>query len=314
MINLSEQIANLTEYFGVRSQHYYHASTPSTYDPTDPLTYYVDETQRAAYDRRFDSSGVPLYVVAGSPVYLPVFLCFYGLGHLELYRQQKIEESLARFLKIADWLADNQNPEGIWLNPLPNRKFGLLKPFPSAMIQGLSISCLCRAGIVTGNGRFLEAALAALPAFGKNIRTGGVATVTDDRVFYEEYPSNACPHVLNGFLYAMWGLWDLARTGNATAAELYNQGFRTFIEWLPKYDMRYWSRYHLSNGPDNPATLHYHRLHIDQLTVMHQISAHDLIRDYRDRWQRYLESRWNPLRTLPKKLRWRFFYSGTAGA
>ena len=62
-------------------------------------------------------------------------------------------------------------------------------------------------------------------------------------------------------------------------------------------------------SPDNPATLHYHRLHVDQLTVMHQISGDEVIREYRDRWHGYLINRWNPLRTLPKKLYWRLFYS-----
>ena len=314
MINLSEQVANLSEYFGIRSRHYYHAQTPSTYDPADPIAYYVDETERAAYDRQFDQDGIPLYVDAGTPVYLPVFLSFYALGHLEIYRTHKTEESLACFLKIADWLARNQNQDGVWLNPLPNRKFGLFKPFSSAMIQGLAISCLCRAGIITGDKRFQDSAAAAVTAFSKDIRSGGVATTTGDRIFYEEYPSAACPHVLNGFLYAMWGLWDLARAGNAEAAERYQDGFKSLVEWLPRYDMGYWSRYHLANGPDNPATLHYHRLHSDQLTVMHQISGHEVVREYRDKWLGYLENRWNPLRTLPKKLYWRFFYSGTAGS
>ncbi len=312
MINLSEQIANLAEYFGLRSRHYYHAGTPSTYDPSDPLAYYVDKTRRAAYDRCFDSSGIPLYVDSGSPVYLPVFVCFYGLGHLEIYRKQKTEESLARFLKIANWLVQNQDRDGVWLSPLPNRKFGLLKPFPSAMNQGLGISCLCRAGIVTGEKRYLDAAAAALPVFAKEIRDDGVCTRTGDSIFYEEYPTEVCSHVLNGFLYAMWGLQDLARSGNAQASQMYDRGFETFVAWLPKYDMGYWSRYHLPNGPDNPATLHYHRLHIEQLTVMYQLSGHELVREYRDRWQAYLRSRWNSLRTLPAKLRWRFFYSGAS--
>lgn len=314
MINLSEQIANLSEYFGIRSRHYYHAHTPSTYDPADPLAYYVDETGRAAYDGPFDSNGLPLYVDSGSPVYLPVFLCFWGLGHFEIYRRNKNEDSLARFLKIANWLVANQNRDGIWLNPLPNRKFGLLKPYPSAMVQGLAISCLCRAGKLTNDRKYIDSAIASLAAFGKNIRSGGAASISGDRVFYEEYPSDACPHVLNGFIYAMWGLWDLARDGNAEAAKRYQDGFRTFVEWLPKYDMGYWSRYHISNGPDNPATLHYHRLHCDQLSVMYQISGDESVRVFRDRWLGYLNNRWNPLRTLPKKLRWRFFYSGTAGS
>ena len=241
--------------------------------------------------------------------------CFFRSTHWGIWKgsgEAESEESLARFLKIADWLTENQDAKGIWLNPLPNRKFGLLKPFPSAMIQGLAISCLCRAGEITGDDRYRHSAQAALSAFGKEIRSGGVATTTGDRVFYEEYPSAACPHVLNGFLYSMWGLWDMARAGNIEAAQRYQEGFTSFIEWLPRYDMGYWSRYHLSNGPDNPATLHYHRLHIDQLTVMYQISGNEKVLEVRDRWLGYLEHRWNPLRTLPSKLRWRFFYSGVA--
>ncbi len=308
MTNLSEKFANLAEYAGIRSRNYFQATTAPTYDASDPLAYYVDESQRATYDRSFDSNGLPLYIDEGPPVYLPVFLAFYGLGHLQRHRSHSTEESLARFLQVSDWFVTNQDQNGAWLSPLASPKFGLTKPYPSAMTQGLAISCLCRASLLTGKSGYRASAEAALAVFHKDVRRGGVTSSDHGQLFFEEYPTFPYHHVLNGFLYAMWGLCDLKRMGNGDAAQLYDQGFATLVDWLPKFDMGFWSRYHLAQGPDNPATLHYHRLHIDQLDVMAQLSGNPTVIAYRDRWRGYLASRWNPLRTLLRKLKWSLFY------
>ena len=176
------------------------------------------------------------------------------------------------------------------------------------MTQGLAISCLCRASLLTGKSGYRASAEAALAVFHKDVRRGGVTSSDHGQLFFEEYPTFPYHHVLNGFLYAMWGLCDLKRMGNGDAAQLYDQGFATLVDWLPKFDMGFWSRYHLAQGPDNPATLHYHRLHIDQLDVMAQLSGNPTVIAYRDRWRGYLASRWNPLRTLLRKLKWSLFY------
>jgi heparosan-N-sulfate-glucuronate 5-epimerase len=307
MNNLSEKLSSLAEYAGIRSRNYFQATTIPTYDPGDPMAYYLDESARASYDH-LDATGLPLYVEEGPPIYLPVFLCFYALGQLQLYRNQSSDASRVQFLRVADWLAKNQDQNGVWLSPLPSPKFGLTRPYPSAMTQGLAISCLCRAARLTGDSSYRRSAEAALTIFHRDVREGGVTSHDKGQIFFEEYPSFPYHHVLNGFLYAMWGLLDLKRMGDEDAARLYDQGFATFVDWLPRFDMGFWSRYHLSEGPDNPATLHYQRLHVDQLEVMAQISGHPTVIQYRDTWNSYLASRWNPLRTLPAKLRWTLFY------
>ena len=303
-----EKISNLLEYAGVRSSSYYHASTPPTYDPENPLAYYVEESPRAYYNGPFDDIGLPLYRYEGRLHHLPVFLCFWGLGHLDIYRRDRNEEALAKFLNVARWLAQEQNDDGVWLSETPMPKFGLIDPFPSAMNQGLAISCLCRAYLVTNEAEFLQKAVLALDSFHKEVREGGVTSFHGELCFYEEYPAHPGHHVLNGFLYAMWGLYDLIRQNNEDARKLYDEGIKTLLAWLPRYDIGYWSLYHISDSMKNPASIHYHRLHIDQLKVMHALTGNDLIGEYQKRWQGYVGKRFNALRTLPSKLAWRFFY------
>ena len=254
------------------------------------------------------AQGLPLYVFEGQPIYLPVFLCFYGLGQLDLYRANRTENNANHFLQVCRWLLENQSTDGTWLTSTPMKKFGLYRPFPSSMVQGLAISCLCRAYLLTNDDRYRQAAAAALPTFAIDVREGGVLSLDGGDVFYEEYPSYPYHHVLNGFIYAMWGLYDLVRMNDSRAVELYERGLVTLVKWLPKFDLGYWSLYHISDGMKNPATVHYHRLHVDQLDVMFALTGDATIAKYRDLWKDYSLKSANALRTLPGKMRWRTFY------
>jgi len=87
---------------------------------------------------------------------------------------------------------------------------------------------------------------------------------------------------------------------------LYQTGLKSLETLLPKFDIDYWSLYHISNeGPSNPAAVHYHRLHIAQLEVMYRITGNELFKEYSSSWEKYLNGRFNALRTLPAKIKWR---------
>ena len=69
-------------------------------------------------------------------------------------------------------------------------------------------------------------------------------------VWYEEYPSleNEPPHVLNGFIFALFGLYDYYKaTESEEALELFNQGIKTLKEKINLWDMGFWSRYDLTD-------------------------------------------------------------------
>jgi heparosan-N-sulfate-glucuronate 5-epimerase len=305
MTRFRENLDNLLEYFGKRSRNYSHSGTAVVYDPNDPLAYYLDPSPRVDYPGPYDSDGIPLYVRKDVTDYLPVNVCIWALGHLERYRQTKNENCRSQFLKAVRWLISHQSNEGVWLTHFSMSRFGLHKPFPSAMVQGLSISCLIRAFLLTEEPEFLDRARLALSPFHRDIREGGVASFDEGFVFYEEFPSIPYRHVLNGFIFALWGLYDLGRMkGHQDAERLYEHGIETLIEWLPRYDLGYWSLYHIGAGPKNPATVPYHRLHIAQLRVMHTITGVEIFNKYCLLWKSYLVKRFNAVRTLPAKVRW----------
>lgn len=59
------------------------------------------------------------------------------------------------------------------------------------------------------------------------------------RAWFEEYPTTPGSFVLNGFLYSLLGLYDLAsinRNGTNKSRQLYDEGMATLKEMLPLYD------------------------------------------------------------------------------
>jgi len=326
MSTARQNLANLLEYVGIESRNYYHAVPAPIQDRSDPLAYYVDFSSRAAYAGPFDQSGLPLMTDPKNPRPFPTHLAIYALAHLELYRKNQADENLNRARICAEWFKANQQSDGTWLSTFAKKEFGLVAPYRSAMIQGLGISALCRMGQVLGDSKCLDTAMRALEPFRHDVADSGVTTYHDAGPFFEEYPCRLPCHVLNGFIYAMWGLYDLGRSGplrsrqsecrddkhpdlhdfrgNTDAGQLWESGLKTLIAWLPRYDMGYWSLYHLPESPRNPATVAYHRLHINQLEVMHALTSEPIFKEYADRWRGYLSHRINALRTLPTKVVW----------
>ncbi len=305
MPDIRQNLSNLAEYFGLESHNYYHSVPTNIQDRSDPLAYYVDFSPRADFAGPFDPSGLPMIDALGKVMVFPTHLSIYALANLELYRRHQTEENLNRAQICAEWLAANQQGDGAWLSLFPKKEYGLEPPFRSAMIQGLAISVLCRASAILGDNKYLESAVRGLGPFAREVRDGGVTTYHDVGPFYEEYPCQPSCHVLNGCIYAMWGLCDLARADNADATKLWDSGVNTLAAWLPRYDIGYWSLYHLPETPRNPTTGAYHRLHINQLAMMHTLTSLPVFKEYEDRWRGYLSSRINLFRTLPAKMRWR---------
>lgn len=299
-----QNLANLLEYFGIRSRSYYHSVPEVIHDLSDPLAYYLDFRPRADYRGPFTSSGLPLTPGPNGPFVFPTHVAMYALGHLETYRRTQSDGNLARFCICADWLVESQQADGAWPVNAPKKEFGLAAPFRSAMVQGLAISVLVRAAHALNNPGYAASAERGLLPFDRKVGDGGVTTFHDAGPFYEEYPCQPPCHVLNGCIYALLGMHDLNREGSSDASRRFDSGIRTLAAWLPRYDMGTWSRYHLPEAPTNPATVAYHRLHINQLATLYGLTSVPVFLEYRDRWQAYLNKRSNALRTLPAKLSW----------
>ncbi len=305
MSALNIKFLNFLQYFGFHSTSYYHSDAPASYDLAEPLAYYIDHSPRAFFEGEFSPAGLPLYGHKGKSMILPVHCLLYALGNCEQYRKTKQELYKNNFLKVANWLVKSQDEMGGWKSEVLMPKFGLNQPFYSAMVQGMAVSTLVRAALVSGQNSFIDHAVIALGLFQVDVKGGGVSREIDGYIFYEEYPSVKKHHVLNGFIYAMWGLLDLIRYhDHALAGQLWEEGLETLVQWLPQYDTGYWSLYHIGEGIKNPATIPYHKLHIEQLQAMYDITGQKIFKDYAEKWTSYLKGRFNGLRTLPQKILW----------
>jgi hypothetical protein len=113
--------------------------------------------------------------------------------------------------------------------------------------------------------------------------------------------------VLNGMIFALFGLWDLARAqpDDARAARLFERGAAAVEALLPRYDTGWWSLYDLYHleaaSPRNPCTAHYHDIHVKQLAIMHAITGREPFGAFARRWAAYWNSSRGRLRAYAEK-------------
>jgi heparosan-N-sulfate-glucuronate 5-epimerase len=167
-------------------------------------------------------------------------------------------------------------------------KYRLAPGWTSALPQGQAASVLVRAHLVTGDERYAELARRA----GEPLLGGaGSALVTETTrgPVLEEAPTRPPAHILNGWMSALWGLWDL-RLGldDRQAGAAFDAGMECLRAFLPSYDTGWWTLYSLYPHPvDDLAKPIYHRFHITQLEVFHRLTGHRDLEETRSRWIRY---------------------------
>ena len=226
----------------------------------------------------------------------------WGLGAYERYLAGEGEQWLAVLEPAVEYLLSHQvgsgRQEGAWLEPLPSRyTFPISGHWPSAMAQGECASLLVRVHLETGNEQLAEAATRALLPLSVPSAEGGVEAVLRGHSFPEEYPTARPSFVLNGAMFALWGVHDVWRgLGDETAGKRFRAGADMLVEALPLWDLGYWSRYdlypHRGPGnliaPGNVASLSYHRLHLNQLRAFHRLEPRPQLAAMADRFEAYL--------------------------
>jgi hypothetical protein len=211
----------------------------------------------------------------------------------------------------ADWLVAHQEvrgaARGFWLQRFDNQKYPALRaPWVSALAQGNALSALLRAREILGEEAYLAAATLGFESLRLPAAAGGVRCEAGEDLWLEEYPLLPAGHVLNGAIYALWGVLDFARaTGDAEAWQLWKQGASTIARHLVEFDTGFWSRYEL--GTPELVSVHYHKnIHIPQMQAMHTLTSEPVFLEAARRWGRYLHS---PLSWTRRKIegrrRWR---------
>jgi hypothetical protein len=162
------------------------------------------------------------------------------------------------------------------------------------LTQGVAVSCFVRASILTGNELFLKIAREASRPLVTEIKHGGVVYVDEDGIWFEEAPSNPPSHILNGFIYAITGLFDLfCVSEDSKIFNILEEAVLTLKKNIKKYDSGYWSFYQLN--PALLAPMSYHMLHVQQLSFLYEITEENIFREYAVRFNTYMRSKRNYL-------------------
>lgn len=240
-----------------------------------------------------DQEGVPYNLPSRDTpgTYHPTTIGEYALAHWNAYLARQAEHHKEAFLVQVRWLVAHEqrltSEAGGWPIPFPSRTYHAQAPWLSAMTQGIGVSVLVRAYQLAQEQEFLHVARRALRPFEADIRAGGVcASIGQEGIFFEEVAVYPAAHILNGALFAFFGLYDyLALTQDANIAALIQHGLMTLHSLLDAFDLGYWSRYDLLHG--HPAPHFYHDLHILLLQALASYSGCAHCAAMSERWARY---------------------------
>ncbi len=281
--------------------------------------------RKAAYRGPFDENDVPLLDYQGTigRQHNPIAIAQYGLACFNRWCDTQGGEDVRAWLAAANWLerqlTPNQFGVPVWMHRFdwPYRET-LVSPWYSGLAQGSGLSLLVRAAEASGAFRYANAAHRAFESFLLDTSGGGViAQDAQGALWIEEYIVSPPSHILNGFIWALWGVYDYARwSGSAEAHELFTACVNTLEEALPRYDTGRWSLYEIPpslpasqpsrfapgrTGPRMLASRYYHELHIVQLRVLERLTGNKTFGAYATRWQEYLDNPMNRARALIEK-------------
>lgn len=227
-------------------------------------------------------------LVARRPHVMPVTVLQLGLGAWQrsIDEHDPSRDGWARIARrVGEWATLDMDGHGRFVHhqPMPHT-YRIPASWHSAMAQGLGASLLVR----TGLEREADRAAASLldPSF-------GLVFAGEHGPILQEYPAEPRPHVLNGWMWALYGLYDLASAPARLAPDArtaFDDGVAALVASLPAYEtVGCWSTYDRYPHPiANVASAFYHRLHVNMLRALSRLAPHEELDATADRWERAL--------------------------
>ena len=229
----------------------------------------------------------------GKKIDFSIAIFQYGLGSYDLYLETKNKKYYDRFMKTVQWAEVNQEDNGGWItfnNECKNNPY-------SSMAQGEGISLLLRAYKETNEKKYFFEAKNAIDFMLKKIDDNGCTMYEGDDVFFKEFPEKSV--VLNGWIFSIFGLYDYCIIeNNKNNKNILNKTIITLKKNISKFDNGYWSMYDANKKIASPF---YHKLHIELLKVLGEITGEEIFITYALKFEKYKNKRINRFRAFIKK-------------
>jgi len=260
------------------------------------IFYYVDWKDLEPFDYLYDKNGIPL-VDYGDSIglkYNAITVAQWGLNCLSTWELTGNRDYRKKAMSCAQWLVSHAKPweNGAlaWIYDYGFDLYGPQPPWISAMAQGEALSLLLRCHQIRSRDVFLDVSHQAAKVFLFHFSEGGVMdTLSDGSLFPQEYPTIPPVHVLNGGIFALYGLYDYVKLfQERDYQEVMNSCIQGLLTQWREWDTGYWSRYDLFQ-PHRLASKMYHKLHVRQFRVLAKLFDPEFNR-IADRWEQMQEN------------------------
>jgi len=271
--------------------------------------------------RKFNKHGIPIssFGRTGIKAVSPFYVVHYGLiysdsiPHPEKYEYLWNKNASTKYWNIppdkkfinknnffyaCDWVAEHikQNKYGKyhleynfdWYYKHLSGKW-LKAPWYSGLTDGFALTLLSRAYILTNDTKYKNAAekLYSSVISYKNVG-GDTITFKNGDLWIEEYvvkrlPDTMQPRVLNGMIYASFGVNDYEKTFKIKN-KLYPIYFKSIRNNINRFDLGYWTSYDLIG---TVANYKYHHVHLGLLQDLFKITNDTYYLKLYDKWKKY---------------------------
>jgi len=254
--------------------------------------YYKWGKEQKAENYEKDNNGIILW----NGYYHPVLMSTKALNYLTTFQKTGDEWFLKKSLDLADKIIElSEQKNGSYYFPYTWFKIGHNEYFYpnwySGMAQGRWLSYFSQLYLETKNEKYKRIADKIYLSVSNVHNEPNVTAIDKDNNFWiEEYP-NAHPssyhergatHVLNGFVFAIWGLYDyywieenfeVKRILQATLTTLFNKA----SSYRRKDDNSFYCIKHQKHSYAITSD-HYHDIHIKQLYELYEITGEDFFK------------------------------------
>ncbi|MFA5080832.1 MAG: D-glucuronyl C5-epimerase family protein [Candidatus Paceibacterota bacterium] len=265
---------------------YSHQSQPIGKYFCDQRCYYNDLRGKAVWNgAKID--GIPALKLAatGKMFLFPIDIFLYGLGSLDRYFFDKDHLFLNNVTNVARWMADNISLSGYFDNKWRERcaQYEFYSN-NSCMAQGLALSFAIR--VVTYNlcNQSIHARLVNIIDRIRNnmllsVEFGGTCLKNKEGIFFVEFPRKDYNIVLNGWIFAVFGLFDFIHYKKDVEVEMvFNSTVKTMSMILPDYHLSCgWAYYDNMGRICSPF---YQNLHIVLLEALYGITGLEIFAEY----------------------------------
>jgi len=238
----------------------------------------------------------------------PVTVSQAALKYYEDYFVEGNENSKKSFISCANWLVENSKSRDgfkVWRYEFPWSYYELDSGWISGMAEGLGIEVLAKAYQITGDKIYVETSKDHLRSFFIKVEDGGVLdTDENDDWWYLEYAQEGKvrPRVLNGFMFSLVALYRYYEiTGDVDAKLLFDRGIKGLKAHVGEYDTGKWTNY---DAIGTPASESYHRVHINLIGELYDITKDKTFLNYEQKWENYTYKK-NILDKIQEK--WQYF-------